>query len=110
MLRSTSAYWRPSVVTVSAVEEKGIDAFWSEIERFRKVMTESGELAAKRQRQAVDWMWTLIDSGLRARFRQHPQVKHSLETISRAVAGGSQTPAAAAHRLLGYLDGARKGD
>ena len=69
----------------------GIDAFWSEIERFRKVMTESGELQAKRQRQAVDWMWTLIDSGLRARFRQHPQVKHSLETISRAVAGGSQT-------------------
>jgi len=24
--------------------------------------------------------------------------------ISRAVAGGGQTPAAAAHRLLGYLD------
>ena len=66
-----------------------------------QVMTESGELEAKRQRQAVDWMWTLIDSGLRARFRQHPQVKHSLETISRAVAGGGQTPAAAAYRLAG---------
>ena len=70
-------------------------------------MTETGELEAKRQRQAVDWMWTLIDSGLRSRFRQHPQVKHSLETISRAVAGGGQTPAAAAYRLLGYLDSPR---
>ena len=29
---------------------------------YRKVMTASGELQAKRQRQAVDWMWTLIDS------------------------------------------------
>ena len=110
MLRSASAHWRPPVVTLSAVAGTGIDAFWGEIERFRKVMTESGELETKRQRQAVDWMWTLIDSGLRARFRQHPQVRHSLETISRAVAGGGQTPAAAAHRLLGYLDGTKKGD
>ncbi|MBV8312512.1 MAG: methylmalonyl Co-A mutase-associated GTPase MeaB, partial [Planctomycetaceae bacterium] len=104
MLRSASAHWRPPVVTLSAVAGTGIDAFWGEIERFRKVMTESGELESKRQRQAVDWMWTLIDSGLRARFRQHLQVKHSLEMISRAVAGGGQTPAAAAHRLLGYLE------
>ena len=88
MLRSASPNWRPPVVTVSAATGAGIDAFWTEIERFRKVMTESGELEAKRQGQAVDWMWTLIDSGLRTRFRQHPLVKHSLETISRAVAGG----------------------
>ncbi len=104
MLRSASAHWRPPVVALSAVAGTGIDAFWGEIERFRKVMTESGELEAKRRRQAVDWMWTLIDSGLRARFRQHLQVRHSLEMISRAVAGGGQTPATAAHRLLGYLD------
>jgi LAO/AO transport system kinase len=89
---------------LSAATGKGIDAFWSEVERFIKVMTEGGELEAKRQRQAVDWMWNLIDSGLRARFRQHSQVKHSLETISRAVAGGAQTPAMAACRLLGFLD------
>ena len=105
-----SPNWRPPVVTLSAATGTGIDAFWAEIERFRKVMTETGELEAKRQRQAVDWMWALIDSGLRSRFRQHPQVKHSLETISRAVAGGGQTPAAAAYRLLGYLDSPSRGD
>jgi LAO/AO transport system kinase len=110
MLRSMSPRWRPPVVTLSALEGTGVDAFWAEIERFRNVMTDSGELQAKRQRQAVDWMWTLIDSSLRARFRNHPQVKHSLETIIHAVAGGTQTPAAAVHRLLGFLDATRKGD
>ncbi|MGO9599656.1 MAG: methylmalonyl Co-A mutase-associated GTPase MeaB [Isosphaeraceae bacterium] len=110
MLRSASPHWRPPVLTASATASTGIDAFWAQIERFAQVMKESGELAAKRQRQAVDWMWTLIDGGLRARFRHHPQVRHSLETIVRAVAGGSQTPSAAAHRLLGYLDSTKRGD
>jgi LAO/AO transport system kinase len=110
MLRSASPNWRPPVVTVSAATAAGIDAFWGEIDRFSKIMRETGELEAKRQRQAVDWMWTLIDSGLRARFRQHPLVKHNLEAIGRAVAGGAQTPAAAASRLLGYLDTTRTGD
>ncbi len=110
MLRSASPHWRPPVVTLSAAAGTGIDAFWAEIERFRQVMTASGEFEVKRQHQAVNWMWTLIDSGLRTRFRQHPQVKHSLDTISRAVAGGGQTPAVAAYRLLGYLDSPRKGD
>jgi LAO/AO transport system kinase len=110
MLRSTSLSWRPPVLTASAATSTGIDAFWAAIQRFWKAMTESGELKAKRQRQAVDWMWTLIDSGLRTRFRQHPQVKHSLESISRAVAAGAQTPASAAFRLLSYLDDGRRGD
>jgi LAO/AO transport system kinase len=104
MLRSASPHWRPPVVTVCAMNAEGIDTFWAEIERFREVMIGTGELEAKRQGQAVDWMWSLIDSALRTRFRQHPQVKHSLETVRHAVAGGAMTPAAAARRLLGYLD------
>src|SRR5512135_2923956 len=108
ILRTASPNWHPPVLAVSATVKTGIDAFWAEIERYRKVMTESGELWAKRHRQAIDWMWTLIDSGLRSHFRQHPQVSHNLEAISRAVAGGGMTPAVAAHRLLGYLDISKK--
>jgi LAO/AO transport system kinase len=104
ILRGASPDWRPPVLVVSAAAGTGLDIFWAEVERYRKVMTESGALPAKRQRQAIGWMWTLIDSGLRNRFRQHPQVRHDLERVSRAVAGGRVTPAAAAYRLLGYLD------
>ena len=104
MLRGVSPGWKPPVVMVSAAARKGIDAFWDEVERHREVMTASGELQAKRQRQAVDWMWTLIDGGLRGRFRHHPRVCHDLPPVSRAVAGGRMTPAAAAARLLGHLE------
>jgi LAO/AO transport system kinase len=102
ILRNISPNWQPSVVSVSAVRGTGIGTFWAEIERFRKVMEDSGELQAKRKRQAIDWMWTLIDGSLRSRFRNHPQVRHNLESISRAVAAGQITPAAAACKLLKY--------
>jgi LAO/AO transport system kinase len=104
LLRSPSPHWRPPVLTASASTGAGIAAFWAEVERYRQVLTESGEFAARRQRQAVAWMWTLIDGGLRGRFRQHPQVRHDLEAVSRAVAAGRMTPASAACRLLGYLE------
>jgi LAO/AO transport system kinase len=105
MLRTASPHWRPPVVIASAAARTGVDAFWAEVERYRAVMTESGEFQARRRRQAVDWMWTLIDSGLRGRFRLNPRVRRDLDDVGRAVAGGRVTPAAAARRLLGYLDG-----
>jgi LAO/AO transport system kinase len=103
MLRSASPSWQPIVLAVSAATGTGINVFWTEIERFRDVMTAAGDFEAKRRRQAIDWMWTLIDAGLRSRFRQNAQVRHDLEPVSRAVAAGRITPAAAATRLLTYL-------
>jgi LAO/AO transport system kinase len=103
LLRCASPDWRPPVVMVSALRHEGMDVLWGEIERLRKIMVDSGEFEAKRRRQAVDWMWTLIDSGLRLHFRRHPEVRRHLVEIHRAVAQGAMTPAAAAYRLLGYL-------
>jgi LAO/AO transport system kinase len=103
LLRPPSAHWRPPVLTLSARTGAGVAAFWAEIERHRKIMQERGALAEKRRRQALDWMWTLIDGELRNRFRQHEGVKRDLEKVSRAVTAGSMTPAAAAQRLLDHL-------
>jgi LAO/AO transport system kinase len=103
MLRPASPNWRPPVLTISALANQGIPEFWAEIERYRKIMTGSGEFDEKRRRQAVNWMWNLIDSGLRQHFREHPAVHAALADVSRAVAAGRTTPGAAATGLLKYL-------
>jgi LAO/AO transport system kinase len=117
MLRSASPCWRCPVLLVSAADflrktaavgssrtGSSMDEFWTTIERYREVTTAAGEFQAKRERQAVDWMWTLIDSGLRSRFQNLPKVRHHLESVRNAVAAGRLTPTAAAQRLLGYLE------
>jgi LAO/AO transport system kinase len=104
MLRSASSAWRPPVLTLSAAKKDGLEAFWSTVEDFRSKLTASGDFAARRQHQALAWMWQQIDSGLRTRFREHAGVKSALPELSRAVEAGSVTPSAAAQRLLGMLN------
>jgi LAO/AO transport system kinase len=103
MLRTASPNWRPPVLTVSALAKRGIAEFWAEIERYRATMSASGEFEEKRRRQSVDWMWNLIDSGLRHYFRQHPTVRAELPALIRAVAEARTTPGAAAQHLLSCL-------
>ena len=103
MLRPTSPNWRPPVIGVSALKKEGMAEFWAEIERHHQVMSASGELEAKRRKQALDWMWSMIESGLHHFFKHQPEVHAALPELTRAVAEGRATPGAAAHTLLNYL-------
>jgi len=109
LLRSSAPRRKPVVLTTSAARNQDIDKFWDEIERLHRAMVDDGELDAKRRRQAVDWMWSLIDAGLRARFRENPKVRRDLDSFREAVAEGRLSPGAAAGRLLDYME-SRAGD
>lgn len=103
MLRPASPNWSPPVMTVSALHKEGIPEFWAAIEQYRSALTPTGEFAAKRQHQALSWMWQLIDFGLRQHFRHHPRVQKNLPALTQSVEQGHTTPAAAAYALLDYL-------
>jgi LAO/AO transport system kinase len=87
-----------------ATRGEGIAAFWREVVACRDTLQAPQSLAAKRQRQSLDWMWTLIDAGLRQRFRAHAGVRAALPACSAQVAAGTLTPTAAAARLLDTME------
>jgi LAO/AO transport system kinase len=100
LIAPASPHWTPPVLMVSALTGAGVAALWGEVERFHAAMNACGEWQAKRRRQAVDWMWSLIDAELRARFRHHPAVRDRLDDLTAAVSRGAVTPAGAARQLL----------
>ena len=104
LLRPASAHWQPRVLETSALQGKGMDKVWETLQEFRAAMTESGEFAEKRRGQSLDWMWQLIDAGLRQRFREHPAVRVSLPDTAQAVSAGALAPTAAARRLLNLMN------
>ena len=100
LLRHATPHWEPPVLAASATKQQGIDEFWQEIERFRRLMNASGAMTEKRRHQSLAWMWALIESGLHARFRQHLAIRRDLPALTAAVEAGATTPTLAAERLL----------
>jgi LAO/AO transport system kinase len=62
MLRPTSLNWAPPVITLSALHKEGIVEFWAQVEKYCAALTPTGEFAARRQRQSVDWMFAPVFS------------------------------------------------
>jgi len=94
LLTPSSKIWSPPVLTCSAVTLDGIDDIWQTILEHRKKLEASGELAQKRSKQSLDWMWALVEEGLIDRFY--------LPNIVKSVEKGITGPTVAAHKLL-YL-------
>jgi LAO/AO transport system kinase len=92
--------WHPAVMQLSALTGDGVDRFWHEVERFRRLQNLNGSMASRRQQQSLSWMWERIEAGLRVAFRQHPQVKSLLPALTTEVAQGRVPASTAARRLL----------
>ena len=83
---------------------ENIEDIWQTILDHRKKFERSGELDEKRRKQALDWLWALVEEGLRERFYRNPAVEKHLPAIVKAVEKGETAPTAAAHRLLNLHD------
>ena len=104
LLNPATPTWTPPVLTCSALNLTGIDRIWETVLDHRHRMSETGELDQKRRHQALDWMWSRIEDGLRERFFSHPRIKERLAETRRAVEQGSLSPTAGAEQLLFLLD------
>ena len=103
-LAPSSPNWTPPVFTCSATEMIGIDEIWESVLAHHKRLTLTGELQANREKQAVDWMWSLVKEGLKERFYQNPEVNKLLPEILKEVESGKTASTLAADRLLFLLD------
>ena len=79
---------------------QGVDTFWAAVTEFKTLQTANGSLTARRQQQALAWMWERIDTGLKQAFRQHPQVQQLLPEFTQAVLEGRLAASTAARNLL----------
>ena len=98
--RHDDSVWHPQVIQISALLGQGVDGFWNTVRRFRDLQTASGRLAARRQQQALAWMWERIDAGLKQAFRQNPKVREQLPALEQQVRNGQLAASTAARTLL----------
>jgi GTPase len=104
LFRHVSANWDPPVLTVSALEGRGMEEVWATIEEHRARLSASGELAARRRSQQQEWLWSMLRDGLEEHFRARTDVRRLLPELEAAVLAAKITPTEAARRLLALLD------
>jgi LAO/AO transport system kinase len=104
LLMPATPSWTPPVLTCSALEMAGIDVIWETVLDHRKKLMHTGELEEKRQKQALDWMWALVEEGLKLRFYKNTEVTKLLPKMKKAVINGDTAPTVAASTLLSTTD------
>ena len=103
LLIPQSAAWSVPVLTCSAVTLDGIEDIWETILEHKKKLELTGEYTEKRRKQNLEWMWTLLEEGLKTRFFEKPEIKKLLPEITRDVEKGRKAPNIAARELLDLL-------
>jgi LAO/AO transport system kinase len=93
-------FWHPIVMTMSALEGKGVPELWEKIMHFQHLQKTNGKFDVRRQQQAGAWMWDRIEAGLKNAFRNNVAVQELLPTLSAQVNQGTMTASVAARRLL----------
>jgi LAO/AO transport system kinase len=102
LIRPASARWQPPVLTCSGLAGSGLDEVWAAVEEHRAALESDADegLAAKRRRQQLRWMWSLVEEELLDSLRRAPAVVDRLPELEKGVAAGEITPASAAMELL----------
>ena len=93
-------FWHPSVMTLSALEGKGVPELWEKIMYFEKLQKANGKFESRRKQQSGAWMWDRIDAGLKNAFRNNVAVQGLLPSLIAQVNQGAVAPSVAARRLL----------
>ncbi|MBF0204426.1 MAG: methylmalonyl Co-A mutase-associated GTPase MeaB, partial [Desulfamplus sp.] len=100
MITPESPTWRPPVLTCSSVLPNGTDNVWETVLSHRQKMIATGEFDQRRKKQSLEWLWHLIDEGLRLRFKENEQITKLLPEIAIKVERQMMSPTAAAETLL----------
>jgi len=101
LLTPASASWTAPVVTCSAQTGAGISELWDRVVEHQSITTASGEREARRHRQQVDWMESMLATRVLERFMSDPDVVEAKARLEAEVLAGRMAASTAVDRLLG---------
>lgn len=104
LMAPSSPTWSTPVMLCSGLHNEGLVELWEQITTHRDKLTASGELPAKRSKQQVRWMWSMLDDRLRDDIRSTPGLAALMSTVEHEVQAGNITAPMAVDQLWdGYV-------
>ena len=93
----------PRAIPVSALEDVGLTAAWSDLKALSEYRKTSGFWAKRRAQQAQHWFEDEVRQGLLRHLESDQDEDDALAKLRRAVAEGNRSPGSAAREALAWL-------
>ena len=104
LIQPPDAIWQPLALTCSGLTGDGVEQLWAEVQRHHAVMEEAGEIQARRARQQVDWMWSMVNEQLLSRLQSSVAVRQIADRVQDDVRIAKTTASLAATEILQAFD------
>ncbi|HET56471.1 MAG TPA: methylmalonyl Co-A mutase-associated GTPase MeaB [Ignavibacteria bacterium] len=95
--------WQTKALTCSALTGKGIPEIWETIKEFEKVTKASGVFIERRKEQSLEWVFRMVEDGVKDSFYNHPKVKEELPKMKEKILEGKLPATTAAEYLHNLL-------
>jgi len=95
-----NTFWKPRVLTCSALENDNIGTVWNMIQEFQEKAQQSGIFNENRTRQNKQWMWALLHELMGMMLKNHPGASKACEEMEQRVVTGETTPYNAANAII----------
>jgi LAO/AO transport system kinase len=103
LIRGDGEFFKPRVLTCSALEKTNLDEVWNMIDEYREVAEQGGHLVKKRERQNVDWLKRLINAEIEQRLMTDERIRTRYPELEGQVLSGETTPLKAADEIIRLL-------
>ena len=104
IIAPSQAEWTPPVITVSGLEGHGLDTLWDNVLEHRRILSDAGAFEARRQDQAVRWMWSMLEERVMTRLKRNEKVAAALPDLEDGVRHGRLTPVLAVRKIAEIID------
>lgn len=92
--------WETRAYLCSALTGTGLVDLWKVITAFEAQTKQSGTFEQRRSRQALEWVFSMVDDYLKESFYGSSSVKQKLEELKPGVLSGEVLPTSAAEKLI----------
>ncbi len=91
---------RPPVLTSSSYTGLGLDDVWQAVLDHRAYVESHGGLAARRNAQQLEWLWSLVEDAILDGVRRSPRVKALRQGIETLVSHGELSALEGSEQLI----------
>ncbi|MCP4020276.1 MAG: methylmalonyl Co-A mutase-associated GTPase MeaB, partial [Desulfobacteraceae bacterium] len=77
-LNPETSTWHTPVLTCSSVLDDGTANIWDMVMDHQKKMTATKEFEQRRRKQSLEWMWNLVNEGLKLSFKKNKAIKSAM--------------------------------